>query len=59
YNVRGQEVRSLAGKSFPAGVHSVEWDGKDNLGNSVPSGVYFYRLRSGEFSQMKKMVLLK
>ncbi|UCH83388.1 MAG: multicopper oxidase domain-containing protein, partial [Candidatus Latescibacterota bacterium] len=59
YNVRGQEVRTLASKSFPAGAHKVEWDGKNNLGQSVPSGVYFYQLRSGEFSQMKKMVMLK
>jgi spore coat protein A len=59
YNVRGQEVRALADRSFPAGMHSVEWDGKDNLGNSVPSGVYFYQLRSGNVVERKKMVLLK
>lgn len=59
YNVRGQEVRALADRSFPAGMHSVEWDGKDNLGNHVPSGVYFYQLRSGSVVERKKMVLLK
>jgi spore coat protein A len=59
YNVRGQEVRTLASKSFPAGVHSIEWDGRDNSGNSVPTGVYFYQLRSGEYVQMKKMVMIK
>jgi spore coat protein A len=59
YNVAGQEVRTLASRSFPAGLHSLEWDGKDNSGTSVPSGVYFYQLRSGEFTQQKKMLMLK
>ncbi len=39
YNVAGQEVRTLVTKSLPAGSHLVEWDGKDALGNQVPSGV--------------------
>jgi spore coat protein A len=59
YNVAGQEVRALVSKSFPSGVSSVEWDGKDNSGSIVPSGVYFYQLRSGEFVQRKKMLMLK
>jgi spore coat protein A len=59
FNVRGQEVRTLVSESLPAGVHSIEWDGKNNLGNGVPSGIYFYQLRSGDLVQMKKMVMLK
>jgi len=59
YNVAGQEVRTLATKFFPAGSHSMEWDGRDALGNQLPSGVYFYQLRSGNFVEKRKMVMLK
>jgi len=59
YNIAGQEIRTLASRNFSAGEHSVSWDGKDNLGNPVSSGVYFYQLRSTNFTQMKKMVLLR
>jgi FtsP/CotA-like multicopper oxidase with cupredoxin domain len=59
YNINGQEVRRLASGVHSAGQHSVMWDGKDNLGNSVVSGIYFYRLQAGNFLQTKKMVLLR
>ncbi|HBZ00472.1 MAG TPA: hypothetical protein DEO84_04025, partial [candidate division Zixibacteria bacterium] len=42
-----------------AGYHKVVWDGKDNSGSTVPSGLYFYKLAAGNFSQSMKMVLLK
>jgi spore coat protein A len=59
YNVAGQEIRALVTKSLPAGSHTVAWDGKDALGNQLPSGVYFYQLRSGNLVEKKKMVMLK
>ena len=59
YNVIGQEVRALANRSFPAGAHSVEWDGKDNFGKQLSSGVYFYQLLSGNLVEKKKMLMLK
>ena len=59
YNVLGQEIKSLINKEQDYGYHSVSWDGTDRLGKSVASGVYFTQMRSGGFSQSKKMLLLK
>ncbi len=59
YNVLGEKVRTLVDEPMSPGVHQRIWDGKDGQGNEVASGVYFYRLKAGEFSQTKKMVLLK
>jgi len=59
YNVRGQKVRSLVSGVFGTGVHSVVWNGLDETGRSVGSGVYFYRMVSGDYSGVKKMLLLK
>jgi len=54
YNIIGQKTATLVNKRLEAGKYSYIWDG----GNSA-SGVYFYRLRAGEFTDAKKMVLLK
>lgn len=59
FNVLGQQIRTLATGQYPAGVHSVRWDSRDNFGNPVASGMYFYMLRAGEFSQVKKMSLMR
>ncbi|MCG8608833.1 S8 family serine peptidase [bacterium] len=60
YNVLGQMVRILLkGESNPAGNHSIQWDGRDELGRLVPSGVYLYRMQANEFSAVKKMALVK
>jgi len=59
YNVLGQTVRTWFDKKLPAGKHSVIFDGRDNNGDSIASGIYFYRLEAGDFSQSKKMILLK
>jgi len=59
YNVLGEVVRTLVDESMAPGVHHEVWDGRDDHGNRVASGIYFYRLRAGEFEQTKKMVLMK
>jgi len=59
YNVLGEVVRTLVDEPMSPGVHHKIWDGKDGQGNQVASGIYFYRLRAGKFSETKKMVLLK
>ena len=59
FNLRGQLVRTLVDELREAGAYSVVWDGKDRTGRDVSSGVYFYRLRAGDFIQTRKMVLLK
>jgi hypothetical protein len=59
YNVLGQHVRTLARSVFSAGEHEVMWDGIDESGAEVSSGVYFYRLVSETQRVTRKMVLLK
>ncbi len=59
YNVLGQEVRSLIAGVKEAGTHTVEWDGRDNNGSAVQSGMYFYRIQTPSFTEAKKMTLLK
>ncbi|MFH2055060.1 MAG: FlgD immunoglobulin-like domain containing protein, partial [bacterium] len=59
FNVLGQQVRHLVVDNQPAGTHEIEWNGRDNGNRELPSGVYFYRLSAGEFTQSKKMLLLK
>jgi carboxypeptidase T len=60
FNIKGQVVKSLVSERQEQGFYSISWDGKDNNGNSVASGVYFYRLEAeGQTSQTKKMILLK
>ncbi len=59
YNVLGQQVRLLYCGVKPAGNHLVEWDGSDETGKSVATGVYLYRLQSGNHVEIKKMLLLK
>jgi hypothetical protein len=59
YNIRGQKVVTLVDELKDAGRYSVNWDGTDAGGRRVSSGVYFYRMRAGEFSTVRKMVILK
>ncbi|KPL18489.1 MAG: hypothetical protein AMJ92_07735 [candidate division Zixibacteria bacterium SM23_81] len=59
YNVLGQEVRSLVDAHQEAGNHTVMWDSKDNAGHYLNSGVYFYTLKAGDFTQTRKMVLMR
>jgi hypothetical protein len=60
FNMLGQQVQTLVAGVRSAGKHEVSWDGRDDGGAAVGSGVYFYRLRAGDsFSQMRRMLLLK
>ena len=59
YNIKGQKVKTMIDEPIEKGAHSVIWNGKDNSGNSVSSGLYFYKLQAGEFESTKKMILLK
>ena len=59
FDVRGAHVRRLVAGDLGAGEHSVTWDGRDDAGARVPSGVYFYKLKSGDFEGLQRMVLLK
>ncbi|MCH8012643.1 MAG: T9SS type A sorting domain-containing protein [Candidatus Marinimicrobia bacterium] len=59
YNLLGQKVTSLVNEHRRAGQHTVTWDGRNELGQSVSTGVYLYRIDAGDFSATKKMILLK
>ncbi|MEZ5357911.1 MAG: T9SS type A sorting domain-containing protein [Candidatus Zixiibacteriota bacterium] len=59
YNILGEIVATPLAKQLPAGEHRIQWDGKDTAGNPTATGVYFYRITSGDFTETKKMVLLK
>ena len=59
FNLLGQRVRTIERGIHDAGRYSVTWDGMNEHGERVASGVYFYRLLAGEFASTKKMVMLK
>jgi hypothetical protein len=59
YNVLGQRVRILVDEMQDAGHKSVIWDGRDNSGQEVASGIYFYKISAENYRKTKKMVLLK
>ena len=59
YNVLGQVVNTLVDEALPAGNHSATWDGKNEQGRDVASGVYFYRIKAGDFESIQKMTLLR
>ncbi len=54
YDILGREVATLINKQMPAGTHEVEFDA-----SGLPSGVYFYQLKTGSFTETKKMILLR
>jgi len=59
YNQLGQTVRTLVDNRMKAGAYNLKWNGADTQGRAVASGVYFYNLEAGEFSQIRKMMLVK
>ncbi|MDO9576349.1 MAG: PKD domain-containing protein, partial [Candidatus Cloacimonadales bacterium] len=59
YNIKGRLVKHLLDCEYPIGYHNVTWDGTDNSGKPVSSGVYFYRMKTQTYSKMRKMILLK
>jgi len=59
YNVLGQKVRTLVNSQIEAGYHSVIWDGRNDEGNAVASGVYIYRFEADKFTRTMKLMLLK
>lgn len=59
YNILGQKVKTLAEGTYSAGAHAVLWNGMDESGMTVSTGIYFYRLNAGEKVLVRKMVVLK
>ncbi len=59
YNTKGQKVITLLNDQLEPGTHSVNWNGTNALGEEVSSGIYLYQLKSGRFSETRKMILLR
>jgi hypothetical protein len=59
YNLKGQLIKSLVSADLPAGRHTASWNGIDNNGQAVSSGIYFSRLHTPTFTQTRKMLLSK
>ena len=59
YNAVGQQIRTLMDGSREAGAYTVVWEGRDDLGLDVASGIYFYRLKAGDFQKTRKMLLVR
>ena len=59
YNIKGQKVKTLVNEVLTAGEHSIIWNGRDTNGNLVGSGIYFYKLKAGDYLKVRKMLLLK
>ena len=49
----------LVDKEMPAGEYQMQWDGRNDAGNNLGSGLYFYRISAGDFVKNRKMILLK
>ncbi len=59
YNIKGQKVRMLINTEFSSGFHTLVWDGKNDAGRSVTSGIYFYKMQTEDYSKTRKMMLIK
>jgi len=59
YNILGEKVKTLVDEKQPAGSYSASWNGLDEHGWTVTSGVYLCRLRAGEFTEVRKMILVR
>ena len=58
-DLKGREVKSLVNKKHSSGRYSIIWDGTNNNGEKVSAGMYLYKIQSGGFTKMEKMILLK
>ncbi|MBD3225218.1 MAG: T9SS type A sorting domain-containing protein, partial [Caldithrix sp.] len=60
YDASGRTVRHLADQQlYSAGEHNITWDARDDLGRSISSGIYLYRLQAGSFTAVSKMIFMK
>ena len=59
YDVLGRKVRKITDREYKPGIHSLTWDGKNEYGGTVASGMYFYKIQAGEYSETRKMLIMK
>lgn len=59
FNLKGQKIKTLVNEILASGNHSVVWDGTDESGKTVSSGVYLYKMKAGDYQKIRKMILMK
>ena len=59
FNLLGKKIVTLVNKNQQTGSYQIRWNGKDHFGEIVPSGLYFYKIKTNGFSDCKKMLLIK
>ncbi|MCK4695991.1 MAG: T9SS type A sorting domain-containing protein, partial [Candidatus Cloacimonetes bacterium] len=59
YNIKGQLVKTIVSEKQYTGRYSVTWNSRDNMDRPIASGIYFYKLKAGNYEKVKKMILLK
>ena len=59
YNVKGEKIKTIVNEIMSTGNHQILWQGTNDKGKSVSSGIYFYKLRAGRYTETGKMILLK
>lgn len=59
YDLTGRLIRTLVDEPQNAGYYQVSWDGKDNAGEKISSGIYLYRIEVGTYTSVKKMILMR
>ena len=59
YNIKGQKVKTLINEHRTVGDYFIVWDGSNSNNNKVSSGIYFYKMKSSNYTSTKKMILMK
>jgi type IX secretion system substrate protein len=59
YDVLGRKVKTLINKPYTFGKHTISWDGTDDNGKNISSGIYFYQIKSNNYSKTKRLLLLR
>ena len=59
YNLKGQKIKRYEIRNWKSGINEIVWSGNDDSGKSVASGIYYYKLKVGAYSQIMKMILMK
>ena len=59
YDAQGRTVKNLINEKRYSGKSSIQWNAKDNYGQTVPSGIYFFVMKAGDFQKTNKMMLIK
>ena len=59
FNLLGQRIKTLVNEEKSPGTYQINWNGMDDQGKSVVSGIYLYRMQTQSFNQMKRMILLR